>query len=632
MKLRFLLAICLLVGLHLPAFSQNFFFDDWTPRTFEGIPSFVEISPPGGPPTVTVTVNAADTVARVSPLVYGNNAVAWQQVSHTVPERVRHYRNAGISILRFPGGGWSDQYFWDARMSEDLPDDIGPMYPDGRIDAVSNWDWWKLSPEDFYVLLDSIGAEAIITVNLGYARYGTSEDPVANAAHYAAEWVRDVNVRRGLGVKYWEVGNENFGDWEAGSRLPDASALDGAEYGRLFNIFADSMKAADPSIKVGAVVFDMPSSHDLIHTSWNRLLFPVIRDKADFLSVHHYFSRGWPPTFDTPAQLFATLAQVRAFTQNVSSQWTQWAGADPIPIALTEYNIFSEEKYKATSHLNGLFFASVIGEIIRHGYGMANMWDLKNGWENGKDHGLLASADEPGVEEDTPHPVFFPYYFYTRLFGDVMVSASASKNTIKAYASRFTSGETGIVLVNPTAADETVLLDLREVAPEGRYYVYEVQHDDPDSRTVTINGVGTSQEGGGPENYEAVPALSGPIEGELLLTMKQYSANYVLVETREGVTTATELPEAAVPVKTEVFPNPARDRVFVRYVAREPQTLRMGLFDVTGRLVRKEAARYLQKGAHTLTLDVAGLPSGIYFLALEKGNEGREVHKITVVR
>lgn len=632
MKVRFLIAACLLFSVHLPASGQNFFFDSWVPRTFEGITNFVEIDPPDGPPTVTVTVNAADTLARVSPLVYGNNAVAWQQVSHTIPERVRHYRNAGISILRFPGGGWSDQYFWDAPMSADLPNDIGPMYPDGRIDAVANWDWWKLTPDDFYVLLDSIGAEAIITVNLGYARYGTSEDPVGRAAHYAAEWVRDVNVRRGLGVKYWEVGNENFGDWEAGSRLPDAPPLDGAEYGHLFNIFVDSMKAADPTIKVGAVVFDMPTSHDLIHTSWNRLLFPVIRDKADFLSVHHYFSRGWPSTFDTPAQLFATLAQVSTFTQNVSSQWVQWAGVDPIPIALTEYNIFSEEKYKATSHLNGLFFASVIGEIIRHGYGMANMWDLKNGWEDGKDHGLLASADEPGVAENTPHPVFFAYYFYTRLFGDVMVNASVDKSTVRAYASRFSSGETGVVIVNPTGNDETVLLDLRDVTPEGRYYVYEVQNDDPDSRKLEINGVGTTQEGGGPEHYEAVPARSCTVDGQLLLEVKKYSANYVLVETREGVSTSVELPESETQSQTEVYPNPSSDRIHVRCVVREPQPVRMALFDVTGRLVRKGAGEYLLQGAHTLTLDVTGLPSGIYFLMIDRENEGRQVHKITVIR
>ena len=46
-------------------------------------------------------------------------------------------------------------------------------------------------------------------------RYGTGTNPAAKAAHLAADWVRYDNGR----TKYWEVGNENFGDWEAGYRI-----------------------------------------------------------------------------------------------------------------------------------------------------------------------------------------------------------------------------------------------------------------------------------------------------------------------------------------------------------------------------------------------------------------------------
>ena len=63
----------------------------------------------------------------------------------------------------------------------------------------------------------------MITVNYGYARYGTGINPVARAAHLAADWVRYDNGR----TKYWEVGNENFGDWEAGYRINIANNQDG---------------------------------------------------------------------------------------------------------------------------------------------------------------------------------------------------------------------------------------------------------------------------------------------------------------------------------------------------------------------------------------------------------------------
>ncbi len=55
----------------------------------------------------------------------------------------------------------------------------------------------------------------MITVNYGYARYGKSQNPVAVAAHLAAEWVRYDKGR----TAYWEIGNENAGSWEAGYQI-----------------------------------------------------------------------------------------------------------------------------------------------------------------------------------------------------------------------------------------------------------------------------------------------------------------------------------------------------------------------------------------------------------------------------
>ncbi|MEI9958909.1 MAG: hypothetical protein WDM90_21935 [Ferruginibacter sp.] len=38
-------------------------------------------------------------------------------------------------------------------------------------------------------MLSQTNSTGIITVNYGYARYGTSANPVAAAAHLAADWV-----------------------------------------------------------------------------------------------------------------------------------------------------------------------------------------------------------------------------------------------------------------------------------------------------------------------------------------------------------------------------------------------------------------------------------------------------------
>lgn len=154
---RTLLVVLILLAART-ASAQNFFFERWEPKTFEGIASFDEDLPRPGAATVTVTLSPKDTVARVSPFVFGNNAVGWQGPSHTNARRMRHYRNALIPILRFPGGSWSDQYFWNAPMSADIPKDIGPMFPDGRKDPLSSDDRWKLTPAAFYTLIDQLDA------------------------------------------------------------------------------------------------------------------------------------------------------------------------------------------------------------------------------------------------------------------------------------------------------------------------------------------------------------------------------------------------------------------------------------------------------------------------------------------
>jgi hypothetical protein len=72
-------------------------------------------------------------------------------------------------------------------------------------------------------MLQQTGNKGMITVNYGYARYGTSDDPVAAAAHLAADWVRYDNGR----TKYWEIGNENAGSWEADYRIDQSKNKDG---------------------------------------------------------------------------------------------------------------------------------------------------------------------------------------------------------------------------------------------------------------------------------------------------------------------------------------------------------------------------------------------------------------------
>ena len=139
------------------------------------------------------------------------------------PVLVGHLQKLAPTLIRFPGGSWSDIYFWNGN-----PGDLPSSIPDG----ANNGQPIGLNPQfgpnysltfDRYLdLRDQVGAQGLITINYGYARYGLSEKPAEQAAHYAADWVR---YDGGL-TKFWEIGNENAGQ----ASVPDLSQISTAAW------------------------------------------------------------------------------------------------------------------------------------------------------------------------------------------------------------------------------------------------------------------------------------------------------------------------------------------------------------------------------------------------------------------
>jgi hypothetical protein len=80
------------------------------------------------------------------------------------------------------------------------------------------------------------------------------------------------------------------------------------------------------------------------------------------------------------------------------------------------------------------------------------------------------------------------------------------------------------------------------------------------------------------------------------------------------------------------YPNPARQRVTARFTLPRPaaQDATLQLYDVLGREVRSIDVPE-HAGRHEQTLDVGGLPSGVYVLRLEAGGTA-EARRLTVVR
>ncbi|MGW8316419.1 MAG: hypothetical protein ACWGNV_12520 [Bacteroidales bacterium] len=513
--------------------DPGFFLDDWSEKTAI-LPSYESVEKPEGEPSVTILVDAAEIVGKVPQYIYGNNAVTWDNGLRSNATATTDLNHLNPHVLRWPGGNLSNSYFWSQSYQDrpdDIPDDVDPWY---GMDTQN----WQMGLDEYYALLEETNSTGSICVNYDYARYGTGPDPVATAAHLAANWVRYDNGRS----KFWEIGNENFGNWEPGYQIDVSQNQDGQPeyisgqlYGQHARVFIDSMRAAAAEIgveiKIGVVAYDAETSYDPIQTVWNEGMMPEVGDLADFLIVHSYFT---PYDQDSPVSTILNSHPVAGEIMSTLVGDMAGAGKPMIPVAFTEWNIFAVGSMQQVSYINGMHAALLLGEFINNRYGMSNRWDLVNGWNNGNDHAIFSTGGEPGVDPYNPRPAFFYMYYFQIYFGDRMVTnVITGSEDVVAYSSSFTSGETGIVLINKGTADETVQVDLQNVTYGSNYYYHLLTGgtDNGDfSRKVLINGIETDEEGGGPDEYASIKAYSAQTDGGIRVPLPALSVVYLMVD------------------------------------------------------------------------------------------------------
>lgn len=524
----------------------GFFLDDWKPRIFTA-PAYEDGTVPATASN-TISVDASNIITKIPFTVFGHNAVWWMGPANTIPGAVTNITNLHPDIIRFPGGSSSDAYFWNAEQGVNPPgapatlvDKDGNKKDPGYIYGKTTYNW-QCSLDNYYTLLQQTGNQGIITINYAYARYGTSDNPVATAAHLAADWVRYDNGR----TQYWEIGNENFGDWEWGYRIDQALNKDGqplyvtgALYAQHFQVFADSMQQAaaqiGKKIYIGAVTLDAEAAEPWQTTTaktWNTGMMTGINNKADFYVVHNYFT-----PYDqnsNAATIFASATTIPQQVINYVTQKLQTSGAAVKPVVMDEWNMWAKDSKQQVSNVSGAFGVLVLGEAIKNKYGLAARWDLMNGWSNGNDHGLFSSGDEPGVAKWSPRPSFYYLYLFQKLLGDRLVNATLSGNAgLKTYASTYTSGQANITIVNTTGAALSAEIKIKNFALGSRYYWYTLEGSNDNgefSRKVLINGYGPSGDAGGPANYASLKAKSATTTGGIKITVPALGAVCMVVD------------------------------------------------------------------------------------------------------
>jgi hypothetical protein len=470
-----------------------------------------EVKPWNFPAGAKVDIQLVPTteIAQVAPRHFGNN-LAWYDGKEWLKQSdvVARAMQSGTRFWRWPGGSSSDNYHWDKSYGSHTKDhegrDITKMHAPTAADT-----------DDFISFCRATNSEAIVTVNYGVARYANVE----KAADLAARWVRYFNVEKGLKVRYWEIGNEVYGAWEEGNKVPGKPQLTGDVYAKDFNVIAQAMKAVDPEIRVGAVAVEADNGDEWVgYRWWMRDMLPILGETADFLVAHNYFH--WPfegEKFVNPPndKLFANVAKVAKAKADIDAMVKKYSRRQtPMPVMLTEFNMVNASAPQTIQLVSGLFTAEALGEAIKAGYIGANLWDFKNGLDPklAGDHGMLASGD-PTVPESTPRPTFYAYAIYDHAFAHRMIDASSSEPRVKVVASRFAGGEPGLVVVNELSEPVTLRIDLGAPGARGTALGWVLDGPDLNAKQVRWNGVPGPEGGGGPFPIDSIPPYAASFEG-----------------------------------------------------------------------------------------------------------------------
>lgn len=456
----------------------------------------LDLAPP--PDVVNVAVNSKHTIRQVDARLFGLNTAIWDGAFNTATT-AELLVEADIQALRFPGGSISDIYHWKTNTS------------DGET-----WQW-ATNFDAFANIATTTQAQVFITVNYGT---GTPEE--------AADWVRYANVTKRLGFKYWEVGNENYGTWEADQ---NNRPHDPVTYATRFKQYYTQMKAVDRSIKVGAVIQASEDSDanytdqtvtnprtGATHNGWSAVMlaaFKTLGVTPDFV-VYHRYEQG--PGGESDAYL---LNASKGWTQNATAirqMLTDYLGAkgERVEINCTENNsVYSNPGKQTTSLVNGLFVADSIGNIMKTEFNSLFWWDLRNGqeagnnnspslygWRNYGDYGIVTAANPAGPADR--YPTFYVYKLLQHFArgGETVIQASSDYNGLGVYAVRDHNKTLRLLLINkhPTASI-TAKVDV-EGFNVGRHgtdvYSYGIPQDeaartgtgsaDVTSTTVTLPG------------------------------------------------------------------------------------------------------------------------------------------------
>jgi Alpha-L-arabinofuranosidase len=630
---KLLLLIIIFCGSFVSLFSQssnNCFLEDFIPKNAV-IPTATLTDKTTQTPTVTVNITP-DTLGKISKYVFGNAIAVWMGNNTGNTGFVKNTQALSPTLIRFPGGSWSNIFFWNGKPS-DIPDSIydgttynGTTAKKNQFYAISGVNDWSTTVDNYYKLRQQVGTQGLITINYGYARYGLSNNPVQQAAHLAADWVRYDKGR----TKFWEIGNENPGPWEAGWMIDTAKNKDGQPqiingqlYGRHFCVFADSMRAAaaqiGAKIYIGALIlhYDGSTSWNSVDRTWNASVFKEVGDSADFYVMHNYFGGGADVNSLLSTATTEPKKNISFIRQDIVNK-----KAFLKPVALTEYNMDGNSAGAGPLHsyINGMQATILFNELLKNNFGLGARWLLASG-----DDGMFYQGSNSSLLWQ-PRPDFYYAYYQQKFTGDHMIATTSTNANILAYASRYASGETGLVIVNKGTSSQVVKVNPKNVGVGEKYYVYSLTggSDNGDfSSYVTVNGVAPTGTQWGPRTtLETIPASAFPNDSNILIQSPGRSVQFVMVDSgpKNPIPTIVNNIQKPQP-KVVNYPNPFETNTTIEFQTLKTSHVSLTVYNQTGEKISTLVDQTLPSGLHSFNFDGSSLPKGVYFYKLQVDND-----------
>lgn len=175
-----------------------------------------------------------------------------------------------IPILRWPGGCFVSSYHWKDAVGKNR----SPFFDKAwRVEDPNSF-----GTDEYIKLCRKLDCEPYICTNAGT---GTPEE-MSDWVEYCnlefegkyAKWRIENGFQEPHKVKYWSIGNENYGFWEIGAK-------DSAQWGRLVKESAKMIKHVDPLTELSAAA--------LTDLDWNLTLLREAGEFLDWISIHQYW-------------------------------------------------------------------------------------------------------------------------------------------------------------------------------------------------------------------------------------------------------------------------------------------------------------------------------------------------------